>query len=219
MSALFTANQCHVYRIPPRTSNAGYRASEWGDTNAPLWSGRLRVLGHVDTCEIRMDDRQTGVLRVLTPGELFAACPYDVSGKSVEAVLDSSRYFVLRVETDGDDGAKRHAYIGVGVGLIVLTRSSKNAAKVSTLTWRYKIGHGVWHLLTDSRHKAALRSANDETSEADSTAQTPSQDWTLSDGETMQLHMPTHMPRTSESRDQARGGFVLPPPPPAGRRK
>lgn len=48
-------------------------------------------------------------------GELFAACPYDISGKSVEAVLDSSRYFVLRVESEDEDGNKRHAYIGVGV--------------------------------------------------------------------------------------------------------
>ena len=47
-------------------------------------------------------------------GDLFAACPYDVSGTSVEPVLDSSRYFVLRVEHD-DGETKRHAYIGLGV--------------------------------------------------------------------------------------------------------
>lgn len=44
-------------------------------------------------------------------GELFASCPYDVTGKSVEATLDSSRCFVVRVESE--DG--RHAYIGIGV--------------------------------------------------------------------------------------------------------
>ena len=43
-------------------------------------------------------------------------CPYDITGKSVEAVLDSSRYFVLRVESDGpDEASKRKAYIGLGV--------------------------------------------------------------------------------------------------------
>lgn len=49
-------------------------------------------------------------------GDLFAACPYDVSGTSVEPVLDSSRCFVLRVESDGpDEASKRKAYIGLGV--------------------------------------------------------------------------------------------------------
>jgi adaptin ear-binding coat-associated protein 1/2 len=40
---------------------------------------------------------------------VFAEAPYDHTGTSVEAVLDSSRYFVLRVEAEG-----KRAYIGVG---------------------------------------------------------------------------------------------------------
>lgn len=56
------------------------------------------------------------VRRAANAGELFAASPYDVSGKSVEPVLDSSRYFVLRVESDGPTpDQRRTAYIGVGV--------------------------------------------------------------------------------------------------------
>lgn len=34
-------------------------------------------------------------------GEVFAVCPYEVHSNSVEAVLDSSRYFVLKIESDG----------------------------------------------------------------------------------------------------------------------
>jgi hypothetical protein len=40
---------------------------------------------------------------------VFAKAEYDPSRPSVEAVLDSSRYFVVRVE----DGGKK-AYIGMG---------------------------------------------------------------------------------------------------------
>jgi adaptin ear-binding coat-associated protein 1/2 len=40
---------------------------------------------------------------------VFANAPYDPSRPSVEAVLDSSRYFVVRIEDDG-----RKAYIGIG---------------------------------------------------------------------------------------------------------
>lgn len=28
-SVLFVARECYVYRLPPRTSTAGYRAGEW----------------------------------------------------------------------------------------------------------------------------------------------------------------------------------------------
>lgn len=34
-------------------------------------------------------------------GELFALCPYSTTGSAVEAVLDSSRYFVLKIEHEG----------------------------------------------------------------------------------------------------------------------
>jgi transposase len=39
----------------------------------------------------------------------FANAQYDPSRPSVEAVLDSSRYFVVRIEDNG-----RKAYIGIG---------------------------------------------------------------------------------------------------------
>lgn len=39
----------------------------------------------------------------MSKGELFAMCPYDVGSNSVEAVLDSSRYFVLKIESDGKE--------------------------------------------------------------------------------------------------------------------
>lgn len=51
-------------------------------------------------------------------GELFALCPYDLTGQSVEPVLDSSRYFVLRVESDSPEGgSKKKAFIGMGVSV------------------------------------------------------------------------------------------------------
>ena len=42
---------------------------------------------------------------------VFAKADYDPAKPSVEAVLDSSRYFVVRVE---DSGSGRRAYIGMG---------------------------------------------------------------------------------------------------------
>lgn len=125
-TVLFVARECFVYRVPPRSSTAGYKAGEWGDMEAFLWKGRLRIMetSNSDTCSIRLEDGDSG--------ELFAECPYDVKGTSVEPVLDSSRYFVLRVESDGPDGKKKKAYIGMGVSSNV--KEDAEDAIVSELT-------------------------------------------------------------------------------------
>ncbi|KAG1142094.1 hypothetical protein G6F38_007974 [Rhizopus arrhizus] len=78
------------------------RAAEWGDlATSFLWKGRLRIVSKGKKCEIRLEDNSNG--------ELFAVCPYEIHSNSVEAVLDSSRYFVLKIENEG-----RHAFIGMG---------------------------------------------------------------------------------------------------------
>jgi len=66
MSTLYSVRVCHVYRVPPRTTAAGYRAGDWGDMSQPLWSGRLRVVEHAETCEIRLEDGTTGGWGALT---------------------------------------------------------------------------------------------------------------------------------------------------------
>ncbi|CAG8571513.1 738_t:CDS:2 [Funneliformis mosseae] len=99
-SVLLVIRECYVYQIPPRTSSREYKASEWGDMEAFLWKGRLRVVSIGEKCIIKLDE---------TTGELFAQCIYDPDTNTVEPVRDSSRYFVLRVEDNG-----RHAFIGMG---------------------------------------------------------------------------------------------------------
>ncbi|XP_022090141.1 adaptin ear-binding coat-associated protein 1-like [Acanthaster planci] len=87
-------------RIPPRTSNRGYRASEW-KLDAPDWTGRLRIVARGKDCVIRLEDKG---------GELFAEAPVEAYPSiAVEAVLDSSRYFVIRISDGG-----RKAFIGIG---------------------------------------------------------------------------------------------------------
>jgi hypothetical protein len=81
-----------VYKIPPRQTSQGHRAADWNGNH--LWTGRCRVVGKGEVCEIKLEDPQTG--------NLFAACPVTLPGPdqapSVEPVMDSSRYFVLRIE-------------------------------------------------------------------------------------------------------------------------
>ncbi|XP_033084134.1 adaptin ear-binding coat-associated protein 2 isoform X4 [Trachypithecus francoisi] len=103
-SVLCVKPDVHVYRIPPRATNRGYRAAEW-QLDQPSWSGRLRITAKGQMAFIKLEDR--------TSGELFAQAPVDqFPGTAVESVTDSSRYFVIRIE----DGNGRRAFIGIGFG-------------------------------------------------------------------------------------------------------
>ncbi|KAJ2927735.1 hypothetical protein H1R20_g2141, partial [Candolleomyces eurysporus] len=98
-SILYIAREISVYRIPPLNKNEGHRANDWGDLAAPLWKGRLKVLENSKGVTLVFEDATT----------VFAKTGYDPARPSVEAVLDSSRYFVVRVEDEG-----KKAYIGMG---------------------------------------------------------------------------------------------------------
>ncbi|XP_031394975.1 uncharacterized protein At1g03900 isoform X1 [Punica granatum] len=102
---LFQVSECYVYLIPPRKTTASYRADEW-NVNKWAWEGTLKVISKGEECIIRLEDKATG--------ELYARA-FLRSGEPhpVEPVVDSSRYFVLRVE-ENISGRLRHAFIGIG---------------------------------------------------------------------------------------------------------
>ncbi|XP_028761723.1 uncharacterized protein At1g03900 [Neltuma alba] len=102
---LFQVSECYVYIIPPRKSAASYRADEW-DVNKWAWEGTLKVVSKGELCIIKLEDRKTG--------ELYArAFLRNGEPHPVEPVIDSSRYFVLRIE-ENIGGRLRHAFIGIG---------------------------------------------------------------------------------------------------------
>lgn len=86
---LCVKNEVFVYKIPPRTTNRGYRAADW-KLDLPDWTGRLKIVALKQQLTIKLEDK--------TSGELFAQCPVEAyPGVAVESVLDSSRYFVLKI--------------------------------------------------------------------------------------------------------------------------
>jgi len=100
-SVLLVKSEVFVYKIPPRTTNRGYRANDWSLDN-PDWTGRLRLVTKGSSCFIKLEDNS---------GALFAQCPVETfPGNAVESVSDSSRYFVFRIQDDNG----RNAFIGVG---------------------------------------------------------------------------------------------------------
>jgi hypothetical protein len=81
------------------------RAQEWVPPRAK----------HLDTCRIRVvavGKKATIRLQNQHTGELFAEAPIrEPLERYVEPVIDSSRYFVLRVE---DETSGSHALLGMG---------------------------------------------------------------------------------------------------------
>ncbi|XP_039005179.1 adaptin ear-binding coat-associated protein 1-like isoform X2 [Hibiscus syriacus] len=80
-------------------------ADEW-DVNKWAWEGILKVISKGEECIIRLEVKNTG--------ELYArAFLRNGEPHPVESVVDSSRYFVLRIE-ENIGGRQRHAFIGIG---------------------------------------------------------------------------------------------------------
>ncbi|GAA6029964.1 hypothetical protein JCM8097_009191 [Rhodosporidiobolus ruineniae] len=207
-SVLFISRDVYVYQIPPRTSNAGYRAADWGEMTEPMWRGRLRVIekgSDIPTkCILQLEDKETG--------ELFAQAPYAPSKANpnggVEAVLDSSRYFVLTV-VDAASGQK--AYVGMGFP----ERTESFDFNVALQDWSKR-----------QNPPKALSSSSDPSASSGPSPHLPaggSRDFSLKEGETFSIRLGGASTKKKAPAPSAGGGglggFKLaPPPPPPARR-
>uniref|UniRef100_A0A915MU31 NECAP PHear domain-containing protein n=1 Tax=Meloidogyne javanica TaxID=6303 RepID=A0A915MU31_MELJA len=102
-AVLLVKREVFLYMIPPLSGTKGYKASDWNLAN-PNWTGRLRLVSKSDdVLEIRLEDKNTG--------ELFAKAPINrLNSIDFEPVVDSSRYFVIRLRSD--NGQAR--FVGIG---------------------------------------------------------------------------------------------------------
>ena len=130
---LCTIDEVFVYRLPPRPTAAGYRAAEWpGGLDNPYKTGFLRVTGRgpeLFLCVWLRDAATPEATRAAAARALDVTAAPAARGHAlllqccvpagdaralstfVEPVLDSSRYFVLRLERGGAGGA---TFVGIG---------------------------------------------------------------------------------------------------------
>ncbi|KAK1721042.1 hypothetical protein BDP67DRAFT_390754 [Colletotrichum lupini] len=204
---LFIASGAHVYNIPPLTSNKGYTAAGW--TDRQIFTARLRVLE--TAWETAAAARPTPnhikvdiVLEDPSNGQLFAAAPY-TSINAVEPVLDSSRFFAVRVM----DGQGRKAVLGVGFE----ERSEAFDFGVALQEAQKSLG------LLDASH-AKQAAENSKRAEEEK-----NKDYSLKEGETITINFGGskigRRARTESGSEIPGGGagglqgFSLPPPPSA----
>ncbi|KAF7363847.1 DUF1681 domain-containing protein [Mycena sanguinolenta] len=216
-SILYIGREVSVFKIPPLKKNEGHRAGEWGDLAAPLWKGRVRIIEKSSGASLLFEDPQTG--------ELFAKADYDVTRPPVEAVLDSSRYFVVRIEDAG-----KKAYIGMGFQ----ERSDSFDFNVALQDYT-------------KRQKAALNPPTVSDEPSPHIPAGPKKDYSLKEGQTFSISIPGRANKdkattsstlpatnllgdlsdltslssgtTATTSSSSSGGFPLLPPPPSSNRR
>ncbi|XP_026540204.1 adaptin ear-binding coat-associated protein 2 isoform X2 [Notechis scutatus] len=190
-SVLCVKPEVHVYRVPPRASNRGYRAAEW-QLDQPSWSGRMRITARGSVAFIKLEDKNSG--------ELFAQASVDqFPGIAVEGVTDSSRYFVIRVE-DGNSTTGRRAFIGIGF----VDRGDAFDFNVALQD------HFKW-----------VRQQNELAKEAQNPTPVPKLDLGFKEGQTIKLNIANMKKKDGSSGSRPRTsdttGLPLLPPPPGGK--
>ncbi|EGG25090.1 hypothetical protein DFA_03336 [Cavenderia fasciculata] len=176
--------------IPPRPNAAGYKAQDW-DPESYIWSGRLVIIGKGDKCTIKFEEPN---------GEIFAQCP--VEPNAVEPVIDSSRYFVIKIK-NGD----RHALVGMG-----FTDRSDAFDFNATL-------QDQQNYVKNKKQSELARQQHDNQ---------PKIDYSLKSGQTIHIPFNKASPTTNTppagkpsfgqpaAGASSGGGFLLSPPPPSG---
>jgi len=179
---LLVKPEVFVYKIPPRQSARGYRAADW-NLATPDWTGRMRVMEKNKKVRLKLEDKGNG--------ELFAACPVEAyPGPAVEAVTDSSRYFVIKIMDEGG----RSAFIGIGFS----DRSDSFDLNVALQD----------HFKGVKKEDEILK--EDETSK-------PQLDLAFKEGQTIKVNI--NIPKSDKAKARSKGsasGLLLPPPPGGG---
>ncbi len=99
-----TIKHAHVFKLPPRqAASVGWRGADWKEK---VWQGSVKVVDRNDMTAVLLVERQKGESGE-NKSKIFAVCP--IKEGAVERCVDSSRYFVLRIENQSG----RHMFIGL----------------------------------------------------------------------------------------------------------
>jgi len=98
----------HVFKLPTtkkQSATTGWCGADWKEK---VWQGTIKVVECGDLTAILLVDENNRVSSSSNGSSIFAVCP--VKEGAVDRCVDSSRYFVLRIE-NANNG--QHMFIGV----------------------------------------------------------------------------------------------------------
>jgi adaptin ear-binding coat-associated protein 1/2 len=114
---ILSLSEVFVYKVPPLRTASGHRAEEWGLEN-PLFTGHIKVFQSTTRLKISLYAYKDTTTLMSTDENLilFGECPIEIKPSEdvtpyVDAVIDSSRYFVLKLK---DPKSTRTQNIGIG---------------------------------------------------------------------------------------------------------
>jgi len=115
--SLITIDECFVYKVPPLRTASGHRAEDWNLAN-PIFTGCLKIFQGGDKLRLVVYSFKDPLKTSVTAEniQMFGECPIEVKpGENilgfVDAVIDSSRYYVVRIK---DPESSRSTLVGVG---------------------------------------------------------------------------------------------------------
>mmetsp|Transcript_32020 Transcript_32020/g.90868 ORF Transcript_32020/g.90868 Transcript_32020/m.90868 type:complete len:262 (+) Transcript_32020:234-1019(+) len=201
---LHISREVKVYRIPPRPPT-GHKSGEW-KVSDEVFTGRLRVVAKGEMLEVKFEDPNTGELFAMSP------IPPDKKDAYVEAVTDSSRYFVVRIE---DPVSRRHAFLGMGF-----------ADRGEAFDFNVALSDHVRHCQRENDIRKVRAEGGDMaqlSSEDAKVLYQPHKDFSLKEGQTIHVSVkpgavgkPTGKLAAARAAGSLGGGGLLAPPPPAG---
>jgi hypothetical protein len=178
-----TIHDAHVFKLPTRQTAGGWRGAEW---TQEVWQGTLKVVERGELTVVLLVDRSSG--------SIFAVCP--VKDGAVDRCVDSSRYFVLRVES----AEGRHMYIGMAFN------ERNDAFDFNTA-------------LEDSRREKEMEAASAAAASAQPSSGGPTVDYSIKEGEKIKISVPNSIGGAAAKRSSRRasaggaaggGGFLKP---------
>ncbi|ETL94653.1 hypothetical protein F442_04341 [Phytophthora nicotianae P10297] len=114
--SLFSEKGVWFYQVPAgQVTSLAPRADAW-DPEHPFLTGSVRVMQKGDACFVQLFEPVADEAEASATPTLFAQCPLQISRELaldvyVHDCVDSSRYFMLRVE---DEQSGRRAFVGIG---------------------------------------------------------------------------------------------------------
>jgi adaptin ear-binding coat-associated protein 1/2 len=183
-----TIHDAHVFKLPTRQTAGGWRGADW---TKEVWQGTLKVVERGDLTVILLVDKSNG--------SIFAVCP--VKDGAVDRCVDSSRYFVLRVE----NAQGRHMYVGMAFN------ERNDSFDFNTA-------------LEDSRREKEMEATAANLSSNLLDGDGPSKDYSIKEGEKIKISVPKAMSgggegssskrrasrRASDGAAPTSGGFLKP---------